>query len=1835
MITSPPQESNSGSRIPPFKCLALDLEVGRDDERIHAFAAVRSGDSEAFHRKSGKSIGNSDWKQLDAFADDAEVLVGHNLIGFDLPWLQAAAPSLKLLELPVLDTLRLNPLAFPSQPYHRLVKHYKDATIQQGQRNNPELDSRISLDLLADQHQALGKADPDLLLCWHWLTTRPAWDTHLRQAVSSGDTHPASWDTHRAESQESWDTHRRKASESWDTHRQKAWVSHDVTHDGDAAGEDGKWVSHDVNTAGFDLFFSAVRGADCPSDSAARKALERRFAGNCCTAAQHTLLAKPAPVGWPLAYVLAWLSVSGGDSDMPPWVRHTFPEAGELLRDLRDTACTRQDCHWCREKHDAKKELKRWFGFDAFRPEPADASGKPMQQAIVEAAMAGNHALGILPTGTGKSICYQVPALSRYDKTGALAVVISPLVALMEDQVTGLEARGIESCVTINGMLSLPERANALERVRLGEASIVIIAPEQLRSVAVSRALEQREIGLWVLDEAHCLSRWGHDFRPDYRYIAKFIKKKSRAQADFLAPVLCLTATAKPEVTQEICEYFRSELGIELDVVDGGARRENLEFVVVKCTAAEKLDSIKQLLSFDLPPDARGGAIIYCATRRRTEEISDYLQKLEFKADYFHAGLPPENKKTVQKDFIGGELQVIVATNAFGMGIDKPDVRLVIHADIPGSLENYLQEAGRAGRDRETARCILLYAPEDVERQFNMSARSRLNRHEIHGILQALRNLDKRKRSQGEVVATAGEILREDEEAAFERDRLTDDTRVRTAVSWLEEASLLSREENHVRVFPSSLRVNSIEEARSKIESRIDDKKHRNRLLQIIRILIEADPTQGISTDELMYQTGLEMAGVKKALFDLESLGVANNDTALTAFVHQGVNRNSRDRFDAACGMEVTLIEQMRELAPELQENDSGNLHLRITTQRLKDLGHTQALPERVMRMLRSLAGDGREAAGGRGSVSLRRLGEELVEVRLHRTWRELEETASRRRAAGQCLLRCLLDKLPADSRGNDLLAETTLGELLAAIKADLELKTRIKNPQKLMERALLWLHEQEIIRLNKGLTVFRPAMTIRLGKNRKQRFGDAEFESLKLHYEDRILQIHVMDEYAQRGLAKMLDALDLTMDYFKLDQDKFLQRWLPDRKSAMGRQMTPASLQAIVESLANPAQQKIVTDRREQTNVLVLAGPGSGKTRVLVHRIAWLLRARRERPGSIIALAYNRHAAVDIRRRLRELVGDDARGVTVLTCHGLAMRLTGASFSARANAIDKAKSEEWNFDEVLRQATALLQGEGLPPEEIDENRQRLLGKFRWILVDEYQDIGPEEYALISALSGRALNNAQDRLSLLAVGDDDQNIYGFSGASVEYIRQFESEYQARHAWLTDNYRSSGNIIKAANAVIESARDRMKPDRPIRIDRARRKQPAGGNWEQLDPVARGKVQMLASGSEFAQAAAAVAELQRMARLAGPDWDWSRCAVIAREWKYLDPVRAVCEEEGIRAQTRRDEFRGFWRLRETRALLGWLEARESKLVSAESMKSWLDQQIPGSWFSLLQDAVAEYEAESGPGEYPVAQFIEWLAEWGREVRRRQRGLLLVTAHGAKGLEFDHVVVLDGGWSGRSQNEDPDAPRRLFYVAMTRARQSLTLMQTPQGRNPFLSSLDQKPGVIKRIAADFQDRAVAENHAAYAVRDPRERMARYQHLGLDEVDLGFAGRQYKGSKLHRAIASLQPGDDLELRAVSKSGSNRSTGRNSEGLVAVGGKDRQQPKDWVLLNASGQQVGKLSKNFRHPAGQVCLRASIFAVVQWSKQLSPEDYRKRIRCDSEWEVVIPELVFLPGEPPG
>ncbi len=1731
------------------KCLSIDLEIHAASNRLLQFAGVR-GDQSSSCLHQDKSSVEQALGDLDKLAEGCDFVLGHNLIAFDFPHLRALGKTPQVLKLPVVDTLRLNPLAFPKNPYHHLVKHYQSGQLYSNRMNNPELDARLTLEVFSNQIAALWhfqQAQPELLTAWHWLTTvKPA----------SATVEPN---------------------------------------------------QHTQQTKGWDQVFSTLRNASRPEDSLARAATYSLCQGKVCQPTLSQLLDKLDKQPWETAYALAWLHVAGGKSVVPPWVRHQFPGTSELIQRLRDKSCGQADCEWCSTHHNAEKVLHHLFGFKSFRPEPAEPqSGQPLQKIIVQEAMNGEHLLGILPTGTGKSVCYQIPALSRFENTGALTVVISPLVALMEDQVKGLRDRfGIESCGAINGLLSMPERGELLDKVRLGEIGILIISPEQLRSRTVRSVLAQREIGAWVMDEAHCLSKWGQDFRPDYRYVGRFIKE-SQTIGD-TPPILCLTATAKPEVVSEIQGHFHNRLGATLKVYDGGANRDNLQFQVIPTTSSERLTHVQQVLQQYLPADGRGGAIVYCSTRKRTEEVATFLQGQKIAAGFFHAGMSPEAKKKTQKQFIDGDLRVIAATNAFGMGIDKPDVRLVLHAELPGSLENYLQEAGRAGRDRESAQCVLLYNEEDVDKQFRLSAFSRLKINEIQAVLRAIRRLDRGKDKSGEIVATTGEILLEEDGGDFRRDSTTDDTRLRTAISWLEEATLLKRDENLVQIFPSSLRINSLEEAEKKLQ-RVSNPTAREQLLKLVEAILGCDASEGVTSDELCAATGLTNVKLRNALRDLEEMGVVSNDTQLTAYVHVGVENHSRKRLRTCSDIERALLGIMREQAPDLGKGDQEHLHLRQMSQALRDQGHAKATPELVGLLLKGLSEDGKaedEAGqnnqGEEGSIKVERVDIETRKITLQRSWSVIEQMAERRRQAASLILAHWLSTLPEGARGNDLLAESTMGALQESLRGDALLVAQSTDLRRLMDRALLWAHECEIFRLNKGLAIFRSAMTLRLSPGHRK-FSKSDFQDLESHYQEQTLQIHVMAEYVKRGLARMADALRLTLDYFTKPRGEFLARWLPGREKELTQQTTPQSFQRIVEDLNNPVQRAIVTDNREQTSVLVLAGPGSGKTRVLVHRIAFLVRVRRERPGSVLALCYNRHAATEIRRRLFDLIGDDAIGVTVLTCHSLAMRLAGISFAERfdrksetsqAAGTSDSETQQQLFEEALKTATELLQGSGLSPDEADAQRERLLRGFRWILVDEYQDIGEGQYQLISALAGRQQQDKDQKLTLFAVGDDDQNIYAYAGASVKYIRQYSEDYQARESYLTENYRSTRAIIECANAVIEGAANRMKSQAPIQINDARREDPPGGELTQLDAVSQGRVQLFEGLQNPAHQAVAVVEEFRRLGTCLPDFDWKQCAVIARDWKTLEPLRSYCESENIPVQVAKEADLPFWRLRETRQLVDWLQTSKEPMP-LEQLQDWVQRrqalEPQNDHWRLLQQAAGHYRCElPDTGILQPPQFIEWLSEWGQELRHRQQGLLLLTAHRAKGLEFDHVAVLGGPWQRVGRNEDPDAPRRLYYVAMTRAKYSLSLWQLQGNEPPWQANLRRCPHLINRgTPQDYKK---------------PELTRQYLSVSLREIDLGYAGRKGPTQNIHQYLQALQIGDSLQVPS--------------------------EDDAWLIRTQSGEVVGKLAKKFQLPKGYQIAEARVEAIVIYRRRDSAPEYQDSCQCE-QWEVVVPELILEP-----
>ena len=334
-----------------------------------------------------------------------------------------------------------------------------------------------------------------------------------------------------------------------------------------------------------------------------------------------------------------------------------------------------------------RRALSEHFGFDDFRPG---------QRPVVEAILEGRPTVAVMPTGAGKSLCFQLPALER----PGVALVVSPLISLMKDQVDSLRQRGVRAAY-VNSSQSPADQQAVLEAARAGELELLYVAPERFRFERAMASLREVELSLFVVDEAHCISKWGHDFRPDYRALGDVI----RALGD--PPVAAFTATATPEVQVDIAKHLNM---VDPYVHVSGFMRDNLHLGVVPIRKmAEKDTHMVSLIR-----DIEGSAIVYCATRRHCEEVAARLRTRRIEAVAYHAGLDDETRDRVQEGFLSGAHSVICATNAFGMGIDKSDVRAVVHYDLPGSLEAYYQEVGRAGRDGQRSRCVLLFTYADT-----------------------------------------------------------------------------------------------------------------------------------------------------------------------------------------------------------------------------------------------------------------------------------------------------------------------------------------------------------------------------------------------------------------------------------------------------------------------------------------------------------------------------------------------------------------------------------------------------------------------------------------------------------------------------------------------------------------------------------------------------------------------------------------------------------------------------------------------------------------------------------------------------------------------------------------------------------------------------------------------------------------------------------------------------------------------------------------------------------------------------------------------------------------
>lgn len=489
----------------------------------------------------------------------------------------------------------------------------------------------------------------------------------------------------------------------------------------------------------------------------------------------------------------------------------------------------------------AREALQKHFSFPDFREGQAD---------VIDALLTGRNAVVIMPTGGGKSLCYQLPALMN----DGVTLVVSPLIALMKDQVDQLAARGIPTTF-INSSLSYAETSKRLSEIRRGVYKLVYIAPERFRSVAFMDSIGEVKVRLFAVDEAHCISHWGHDFRPDYLRLKQAVARLANPQ------VIALTATATPHVRADISE----QLGlVDPYVAVAGFDRPNLELRVAHVGGEkEKLEAIKRIVA-----KAGGSGIIYAATRKAVEQVTAKLKMAGFMVEAYHAGMDERDRTRAQDGFMRGKWQAIVATNAFGMGIDKHDIRFVVHYHLPGSIEAYYQEVGRAGRDGEPSECVLLFNYADTRFQEFFIEGSHPPPELIKRIYQVIVDLS---------AEVGGEKIEMSARELANRAGLKNDMSVYSALSALEKAGHIERGRGNDRTVIAWMKA-SIDTALAAVS---DESQEGALLRELIfnRNVNERDRTE-LELNSIGSQLGLTDAQVRRALSGLSARGLISQRNA-------------------------------------------------------------------------------------------------------------------------------------------------------------------------------------------------------------------------------------------------------------------------------------------------------------------------------------------------------------------------------------------------------------------------------------------------------------------------------------------------------------------------------------------------------------------------------------------------------------------------------------------------------------------------------------------------------------------------------------------------------------------------------------------------------------------------------------------------------------------------------------------------------------------------------------------------------------------------------------------
>jgi len=1153
----------------------------------------------------------------------------------------------------------------------------------------------------------------------------------------------------------------------------------------------------------------------------------------------------------------------------------------------------------------------------------------------------------------------------------------------MKDQIDNLEKAGITDAVTINGLQNPIERANALESVEDGSASLLYIAPESLRSRTIEHLLLGRNVVRFVVDEAHCFSSWGQDFRVDYLYIGDFIKSiQDQKNIEDGIPVSCFTATAKPKVIEDIRGYFKDKLSLEMEVYVSKARRTNLQFKVVETEKEEeKYNTLRELIEKKKCP-----TIIYVSRTHTAEKLADRLTVDGYPARPYHGQMDKDEKSMNQDAFIKGDIQIMVATTAFGMGVDKKDVGMVIHYEISSSLENYVQESGRAGRGETiSADCFILFNDEDLNKHFMLLNRDKMSIKEIQQIWKAVKSIT---RLRSEVSQSALEIARK---AGWDDSVKDIETRVKTAIAALEDTGYLKRGQNVPRIYATGILVKNAQEAVERINASDKfDATQKQNAVRIMRSLISSRSIKKASNemaetrvDYISDRLAIEKYDVVEIINLLRAEKILADTKDLSVSIDKSENQNHALKI-------VETYSKIEKYLLNILGDEEKVFNIKELNEQAEGQGYKNVTPDKILTILNFWA------ISKWIKKQTRDYAKNHIAIHVLQRKGSLEERTTLRYELAKFIVGYLYDKNSQNNMLGSGNKEAVIVDFsVTEIKEEFErrptlFKSKITLNQ--VENALFYLSKIGALSIEGGFLVLYNGLSIeRLELNNQRRYKAEDYQKLDQYYKNRIEQIHIVGEYARIMINNYQGALQFADDYFRLNYSSFLKKYFKsERQDEIGRNITPAKFNQLFGTLST-TQLNIIKD--DSKYVVVAAGPGSGKTRILVHKLASLLLMEDVKKEQLLMLTFSHAAATEFKKRLLDLIGNPANFIEIKTFHSYCFDLLG-----RVGTIEKSAK-------ILQETVKRIKSGEVEPKRITKTV---------LVIDEAQDMSPNEFALIQALMEQ-----NEEMRLIAVGDDDQNIFGFRGSDSQYLKKLILEYKATRYELVENFRSKSNIVDFSNQFVERIKNRLKnnPIIPVSHENGRIKLVSYTGCDLITPTVNDVLSAELMGTT---------------------------GVLTRTNEEALQITGLLSKKGVPAKLVQsiDRF-NLYDLLEVRYFLDQFNLAGDVYIINDDMwvdaKRKLKERFGGSSnLEICNNLVQDFEATNPKSKYK-SDLEVFIRESELEDFYGDNGetVMVSTIHKAKGREFDNVFLMLN-----KIDVVTDDKLRQLYVAMTRAKTNLTI-------------------------------------------------------------------------------------------------------------------------------------------------------------------------------------------------